>query len=226
MKVEAFIPDWPGPKQHAQELAAQISPFYPTVVLSDPNDYFNAQWAKARAQFNVNSDVLLWVMADVTLPKTKREEPCPLSEFFKEMESVMSRADIGWYAPSVNWTSYIYDKRNLTPVEGLDSGIYEVPNTDSLCVAIRGSVVRAMPHIDPALSFMWGMDLTAIATARLMGLKVVRDYRFKCRHPNDTGYDITKAGKGMNPVFETFSPGLRAEIAKVEAEVYDKRVEV
>ena len=76
-----------------------------------------------------------------------------------------------------------------------------------------------MPYVNPDLSFMWGMDLTAIATARLLGLKVVRDYRFKASHPNSTGYNIDAAGAGMNPLFQTYPLGLQNEIISLENEV-------
>ncbi len=76
---------------------------------------------------------------------------------------------------------------------------------------MRGDLVRNMPYINPALSFMWGMDVTAIAAARLMGLKVVRDYRFKAGHPNSTGYSIPKAGEGMIPLFATYTREMQEE---------------
>jgi len=207
VKVQAFIPDWPGLKQHAAEIVNVIRDYCPTTVLNDPNDYFNAQWEKARSQFT--GDVLFWCMADVTLPED-------FSRMFEEGRYLMSRPDVGWWAPDIAWTSYIYDKSDLNQVE---SEVYEVPNTDSLCFMIRKDVIDAMPHINPAVSFMWGMDVTAIATARLLGLKVVRDYRFKAGHPNSTGYDIPRAGNEMIPMFNSMSPELRAEAQRVEADV-------
>jgi hypothetical protein len=176
-------------------------------VLNDPNDFFNAQWEKARSQFT--GDILFWCMADVTLPKNFRL-------MYGEGSYLMSRPDIGWWAPDIAWTSYIYDKSDLKQVE---PEVYEVPNTDSLCFMIRKDVIDAMPHIDPKVSFMWGMDITAIATARLLGLKVVRDYRFKAEHPNCTGYSIPAAGAGMDPMFRSMTPQLREEASRVEADV-------
>lgn len=206
MKFEAFVPDWPGPKQHAKEIVDIIAPHCSVTVLDDPSDYFNAQWKKAREQFT--GDVLLWVMADVTLPKS-------FPDMFSEMGRIFSRGDIGWYAPDIAWTSYIYNVDDLKIVE---FGIYEAPNTDSLCIAIRGDVVRAIPFIDPAISFMWGFDFAAIATARLMGLKSVRDYRFKASHPNSTGYDIPKASREMAALWDTLPPEHKAEIDRLLAE--------
>jgi hypothetical protein len=214
MKVQVFIPDWPGPKQHAGELAEIISRRYnPVNILADPDDFFNAKWEKARQGFT--GDILLWIMADVTLPKNF-EKMCD------EMERFMACGNVGWYAPDIAWTSYIYNKKDLREIE---PEVYEVPNTDSLCFAIRGDVVRAMPYVNPKLSFMWGMDLTAIAMTRLFGLKVVRDYRFKAGHPNNTGYDIDKAGKGMIPLFQTYPWGLQNEIFNLENEVRRLRMD-
>jgi hypothetical protein len=204
VKVEAFIPDWPGLKQHADDIANVLYPLYPTHILNDPTEYFNAQWARARSMFT--GDILLWVMADAGLPSN-------FPEMCTEMERVMARGDVGWYAPDIEWTSFIFDKSTLPEVE---PGIFEVPNTDSVCFAIRGDVVRTMPHIDPNLCFMWGMDFTAILTAHLMGLKIVRDYRFKIQHPNDTGYDIHRASAEMKKLFEgtSFTPSFKAEMVK------------
>lgn len=207
MRVQAFIPNWPGPKQHADEIYRIVKDYCPATILSDPNDYFNAQWEKARTQFT--ADILLWIMADVTLPND-------FGRMFGEGKYFMSRPDIGWYAPDIAWTSYIYDKSELKQVE---PEVYEVPNTDSLCFMIRKDVVDAMPYIDPKISYMWGMDITAIATARRMGLKVVRDYRFKAEHPNCTGYSIDIASASMNPLFDTMSPELREETRRVEEDV-------
>lgn len=208
MKVQAFIPDWPSNgKTHAAEIVAQLKQYCPTTVLNDPNDYFNAQWEKARALFT--GDILLWCMADV-IP------PVEFEAMYNEGIRILSRPDVGWYAPDIDWTSYIYDQKDLRHVE---NAVYEVPNTDSLCFMIRRDVVDAMPHINPRVSFMWGMDITAIATARLKGLKVVRDYRFKAGHPNNTGYSIPQAGHEMGALFGQMSPKLRAEVQRVEADV-------
>jgi hypothetical protein len=204
MRVEAFVPDWPGEKQNASEIANKVARLYPTRILDNPEDYFNAQWARAREEFT--GDVLLWVMADVTLPGN-------WMEMFREMERLMETGKIGWCAPNVDWTGFIFDKNTLTSFE---KDIYEVPNTDSLCFAVRGDVVRAMPHIDPELCFMWGLDFTAIVTAHLMGLKIVRDYRFKVLHPNNTGYGIEEASVGMRRLFEgdSFEPHFKVEMQK------------
>lgn len=200
MIVQAFIPDWPGEKQHARQIADIVSRYCEVTILNDPADYFNAQWEKARSLFT--GDILLWIMADVTLPPN-------FEDLYKEMCRVMSRGDVGWYAPNVDWTCYYYDKKDLKPLE---PEIYEAPNTDSLCFAIRRDVVKAMPYMDSELSYMWGMDFTASAQIQLMGLKMVRDYKFKVLHPNSTGYDIDKAGNTMFELWYTFNDALKKTI--------------
>ena len=204
MRVEAFVPDWPGVKQHAAEIANQVARIYPTRILDNPNDYFNAQWERARSLFT--GDILLWAMADITLPER-------FPEMCQEMERVMETGEVGWYAPDVAWTGFIFDKSDLKPFNpGTD--IYEVPNTDSVLFAIRGDVVRAMPYIDPEISFMWGMDFAAIVTAHLMGLKTVRDYKFKAGHPNDTGYEIDRASREFGKLNDSYEPKFREEMEK------------
>lgn len=206
MRTEAFIPDWPGEKQHAAQLANTVARFCPTRILDDPDDYFNAQWEKARAQ--ATGDILFWCMADVILPTN-------FVEMYSGMEQVMGRGDVGWWAPDIAWTCYVYDKKDLWEVQ---PDVYQVPNTDSLCFAIRKDVIEKMPHIDPSISFMWGMDFLAIATARLMGLKTVRDYRFRAQHPNNTGYSIPKASGGADIMMAQYPQVLRNEIVRLTNE--------
>lgn len=208
MKVQAFIPTWPMPewKDRTKENIRIIGKYCPVTILDDPDDYFNAQWEKARQQFT--SDILLWCMGDVTLPEN-------FPGMLALASYLMYRGDIGWYAPDIAWTAYIYDRTELKRYE---NEIYEVPNTDSLLFFIHGNVVKRMPFIDPKISFMWWMDFTAIATARLMGMKVVRDYQFKAGHPNNTGYNIDKASAGAADVMKTFPEETAAEIHKLIAE--------
>ena len=152
-------------------------------------------------------DALLWIMADVNLSPN-------FDEMYGEMLRLLGRGDIGWVAPDVSWTCYYYHKQDLRMVE---NEVYEVPNTDSLCFMIRGDVVRALPYMNPNLSYMWGMDFAAAAKIQMMGLKMVRDYRFKVTQPNSTGYDIEKAGLTMYDLWGSFNEPLRKAIdLKVE----------
>jgi len=201
MKIQAFVPSWPSKRSlNTDAIVAAVSARYPTTVLSDPDDYFNAQWQKARDQFT--GDVLLWIMADAQLPDN-------LGGMFTEMERMMKRGDIGWYAPDIEWTSYIYQKKHLKLVE---HEVYEVPNTDSVVFAIRADVIKKMPLIDPAVCFMWGMDVFASTVIRNMGLKMVRDYKFKVGHPNNTGYDIEQASSEMGRLFRSLEPDFREQV--------------
>jgi hypothetical protein len=196
--IQCFIPDWETPghpgKQHAGRLYDQVSRIYPTTILNHPDDFFNAQWEKAKNL--LTADWLLWIMADVDLPENYQE-------MFKSMERTISRGDVGWWACDVAWTGYIYDRADLAEIE---PGVCEVPNTDSLLFAVRADVARLTPRIDPEVSFMWGLDFAAIVTAERMGLKTVRDYNFKAVHPNNSGYNIEAASWQMKNLFESFDP--------------------
>jgi hypothetical protein len=192
MNVQCFIPDWPGEKQHAGQIYDIVQKIYPTTILNDGKDFFNAQWEKARNL--CTADILLWIMADAILPEN-------FPSMCQQMHRIMSRGDIGWYAPDVDWTSYIYDRADLAEIE---PGVCVVPNTDSILFGIRADVAKATPFIDPEKCYMWGMDFTAIVTAERMNLKTVRDYNFKVGHPKTTGYDIDRASLEMKHLFENF----------------------
>jgi hypothetical protein len=78
MKIQAFIFNWPGRKQHAVQLEAMFRPYCAVAVINSDdslkiryphwhhvgNDaHFTDQWNAARARFN--ADVFLHVQADV-----------------------------------------------------------------------------------------------------------------------------------------------------------------
>ena len=101
MIVEAFIPDWPGPKQHATALRKIIAPFCPVTILGNPMHYFNDQWKAMRERFK--GDIALWAMADIALPDD-------FAGMFAEGVRILSRGDVGWYAPDVAWTFHTFDR--------------------------------------------------------------------------------------------------------------------
>jgi hypothetical protein len=100
----------------------------------------------------------------------------------------------------------------------VENDIYEVPNTDSVVFAIRADVIKQMPLIDPQICFMWGMDVIASTVIKDMGLKMVRDYKYKVGHPNSTGYDIDKASVQMGNLWRTLEPQFKG---RVEATIDD-----
>jgi hypothetical protein len=185
VRIQAFIPDWPGEKQHAKQTAALIETFCESVtILDDPKDYFTDQWEKARSLFT--GDVLLWVMADVYPPDNVRAMFGDI-EFWLRPES-----RIGIYAPNVEWTGqqlFTYKLREIHP------NVYEVPAPEMLCWALKKDVLDTMPHVDPDVNRLgWGIEYLAVAAARSINQVAVRDYNFCAMHPNSTNYGNNTAG--------------------------------
>ena len=96
--------------------------------------------------------------------------------------------------------------------------MYEVPNPDCTCWAIRADVLRACPPVDPRHNrFGWGIDYLVCATARSLGLAVVRDYEFQVRHVKGMGYDAKGARKEFRHLLRGLPRELRAEVEELVA---------
>jgi hypothetical protein len=201
MKVQAFIPTWPGEKQHPDVLLKVISPFCEVTVLDNPDHYFTEQWEEMRRRFT--GDVMLWVMADAHL--------YDFPVIYKEMIRVLSRDDIGIYAPNVCWTGHVYD---ISKLEKVDIGVYEVPMPDLLCYAVKAEVLKQMPTVTTR-THGWGIEVVLTALAKRMGKKTVRDYKSTVGHPNSTGYNISEAASGMEAMVASF--GMEQEMREVMA---------
>jgi hypothetical protein len=206
MKVQAFVPTWPGSKQHPEELIKIISPFCEVVVLDDPEHYFTEQWAEMRKRFS--GDIMLWVMADTVL--------YDFPNIYKEMLRILSRDDIGIYAPNVCWTGHVYDISKLARV---DASVYEVAMTDLLCYAVKSEVLEKMPTV-VARAHGWGVEVLLTAIATKMGKKTVRDYKSTVGHPNSTNYPISEAAIGMEEIIS--NSGMEKEMREV-MELRDKQ---
>lgn len=199
MKIQAFIPTWPGEKQHPEILLKTISPFCEATVLDNPKHYFTEQWAEMRKRFS--GDVMLWVMADAYL--------FDFPVIYPEMTRLLSRDDVGIYAPNVCWTGHVYD---ISKLEKVDVGVYEVPMTDLLCYAVKADILNKMPPIK-ARSHGWGIEIVLTAIATKMGKKTVRDYKSTVGHPNSTNYFIPEAAAGMEEVIS--NSGMEQEMRKI-----------
>jgi hypothetical protein len=211
VKVQAFVPSWPGEKQHPQELVNVMSPHCPVSVLDNPEHYFTEQWEEMRSKFF--GSIMLWVMADVTLHD--------FPKMYAECIRVLSRPDVGIYAPNVCWTGHIYDMSTLVKIE---DGVYDVPMTDVLCYAVRSDVLEKLMHIrrEKHGKMGWGIELLLTVIAKRMGRKNARDYRFLVDHPNSTSYDIGEASEGMTALIA--DSGMYDDIHEVLAQRDQKRI--
>jgi hypothetical protein len=215
MKVQAFIFNWPGRKQHAVGLEAMFRPHCAVAVINSDdslrirhphwhhigNDaYFTEQWNAAIARFD--ADVFLHIQADVW--------PDKFAQMLSECIRCLTNLGIGIYAPNVNFNPHIFSRNSLNR---LTDGIYEVPATDCSFWAISADVLRNTPAIDPKINKLgWGIDYLVGAVCKRRNLKIVRDYRFVAAHPKTRGYDNTQALREWNAFRTSVDPILRDEM--------------
>lgn len=196
MKVQAFIFNWPGRKQHAVRLEAMFRPHCAVEVINSDdslrilyphwhhigNDaYFTGQWNAAVARFD--ADVFLHIQADVW--------PDRFEQMLSEGIKCLTNSGVGIYAPNVDFNPHVFPTRYLPR---LSEGIYEVPATDCSFWAISAEVIRDTPPVDAEINKLgWGIDYLVGAVCKRRNLKIVRDYRFVAAHPKSRGYDNARA---------------------------------
>jgi hypothetical protein len=224
MRVQAFIFNWPGKKQHAAILEKLFKPHCETTVINSDDSlrlrhphwqhvgneaYFTDQWNAALDRFD--ADVLVHIQADIWPDKVG----LVLSEAMRYIRDF----GVGVYAPNVDFNAHVYSRDRLAK---LDSGVYEVPATDCCFWAISGEVVRNAPRVDPCMNKLgWGIEYMVGAVTRLRGLRLVRDYRFTAGHPKCSGYDHERASQEWAALKKSLDPALRAEMEFVEKERED-----
>ncbi len=218
MKIQAYVPDWPGVKQHGRATADILSRFCPTVIIDDPalyvtNRYGALQWERGRNLFEESgADIMLWVMADVW-------PPINIDLMFLEMHRLLI-GRVGVYAPQVHWSCWQFPFELLIEVE---PQIYEVPCADMMCWAIRKDVLESTPHCDPVNWHGTGIDFSVIAAARLLGLKAIKDYRFVAGHPLQTDCsDYPDSWADMQRWIDSLEPSFQTVMRAVIQESTDK----
>jgi hypothetical protein len=221
MRVQAFIFNWPGKKQHAAILEKLFKPHCDTTVINSDdslrlrrphwqhigNDaYFTDQWNAALDRFD--ADVFVHIQADIW--------PDKVGLVLSEAVRYIRDFDVGVYAPNVNFNAHVYRRDALAK---LDNGVYEVPATDCCFWAISADVIRNTPRVDPRTNKLgWGIEYMVGAVTRLRGLRLVRDYHFTAGHPKFSGYNHEQANREWTALKNSLEPALRAEMELVEKE--------
>jgi len=179
MRVQAFIPDWDNPTTDAELLYRQLSEFCPTQILKRRNVASAYQWQEMLEKFD--ADVALWMMADVRLPNMK--------EMFPEMMRLLSRPDIAIYAPFIDWQISMDASRPQT-YGAIEPEVYEVKINDGAMFAVTSKLLSLLPPFIPEDNPQCCYYTTFMAMyARRNGLKVVRDYRFRAKHPYGSSWN-------------------------------------
>jgi hypothetical protein len=227
MRLQAFIFNWPGKKQHAAILEKLFKPHCQTTVINSDdslklrhphwqhigNDaYFTDQWNAALDRFD--ADVFVHIQADVW--------PEKVGLLLAEAVRYIRDFGVGIYAPNVDFNAHVYDRNMLAK---LDEGVYEVPATDCCFWAISAEVIRNTPRVDPRTNKLgWGIEYMIGAVTRQRGLRLVRDYRFTAGHPKFSGYGHEQANREWAELKSSLDPRLRAEMESVEKERVDLMV--
>jgi hypothetical protein len=227
MKLQAFIFNWPGKKQHAAKLEALFRPHCETTVINSDDNlraahphwqhigndaFFTAQWNAALDRFN--GDIFVHIQADVW--------PVSVGEVLAESVRFIRDRNVGVYAPDVDFNAHFYRTRELSKIA---EGVYEVPRTDCSFWAISAEVLRDTPRVDPRVNRLgWGIEEVVGAVARRKGLKLVRDYRFTAGHEKGSGYNLEKAWDEWQLLRGELEPELRDEMDAMEAERHRLRI--
>jgi hypothetical protein len=215
VRIQAFIFNWPGRKQHAAELEANFARLCEVCVINSDDSlrarhphwhhlgnegYFTEQWNAAVQRFD--GDIFLHIQADIW--------PADLPRMLCECVKQMTDFGVGVYAPNLNFNPHVFRPESLAR---LSEGVYEVPTTDCSFWAIAADVIRNVPAIDPKINRLgWGIDLLVAAVARRRGLKIVRDYRFMAGHIKSRGYDSAQASKQWEALRNSIDPLLVEEV--------------
>ena len=151
VRLQAFIFNWPGKKQHAAQLEQMLRQHCEVFVINSDdslrnkhphwhhignNAYFTEQWNEALKRFD--GDVFLHIQADVW--------PQNVGKMIAECLRCMREHNVGVYAPDLDFQPQAFSPRSLVPVE---KGIYEVPLNDNSIWAIKAAVLQNTPAIDP-----------------------------------------------------------------------------
>ncbi|MDQ1409654.1 MAG: hypothetical protein QOJ41_1389 [Acidobacteriaceae bacterium] len=221
MRVQGFIFNWPGKKQHAAILERRFKPHCQTTVINSDDNlklrhphwqhigndaYFTDQWNAALDRFD--ADVFVHIQADIW--------PEKVGLVLAEAVRYIRDFGVGVYAPNVDFSAHVYDRDTLAKV---DNGVYEVPATDCCFWAITGEVIRHTPRVHPRTNKLgWGIEYMVGAVTRQRGLRLVRDYRFMAGHPKFSGYGHEQALREWADLKNSLDPALRAEMESVEKE--------
>jgi hypothetical protein len=221
MRIQTFIFNWPGKKQHAAKLERMFRPHCEVIVINSDdslrtryphwqhigNDgYFTDQWNAALERFD--ADVFVHIQGDIW--------PTKVGKVLSECVRFIKNYGVGIYAPNVDFTAHVYRTQSLRK---LQEGVYEVPTTDNSFWAIPSEVIRNTPRVDPRVNRLgWGIDFLVSAVARRSGRKIVRDYRFTAGHLKHTGYDNGQALREWQQLKRAVDPLLSREMESLRHE--------
>jgi hypothetical protein len=154
-------------------------------IIKLPNLGYSGQWNKTLEI--ANCDVLLIVNSDVLIPSIKKLIK-RMKLFYEYYEN-----QAGVYAPNVDWTTWSFNPYSL---EKIKFGFRKVPGTDSTIWSLRQEIALQVGKIDLEKNHLgWGIENLASYFSHKNNKLVVRDYKIKCKHPNESLYSRENAMK-------------------------------
>jgi len=200
MKIQNFIFCWNEYVNNAFLLKRMLAPFGETTVINSNvnfhygqwiniNDgYFAEQWNTLLANIDDDTDYIFHIQADAVCDDER------FRILFDRFKEAVEQHKIGIYAPDVDYTPCIYDRKSLNRILLVSKYnwkyLYEVPCTDCTAWFINTKFMDKKPLFDLSVnSIGWGADFYYAAKSLLAGYKVVRDYQVRIDHPKKTTYN-------------------------------------
>jgi len=197
MKIQNFIFTWNQFVPNAIDIESKISKYGKTTVINSNvnekrdhwinlNDgYFAEQWNTLVSNIDSDTDFIFHIQSDAYV-----EDFDILYSRFHEM---LSKYDVGIYAPNIDYTCHKY---NIDLLNKVEENVYEVTNTDCTCWFINTKITKNKMIYDLNTNIIgYGVDWYYSAECLLQNKYILRDYTIKVNHPSHKNYDNDKANK-------------------------------
>ena len=204
MKIQCFIFAWNQFVTNAVDIESKLNKYGKTIVInSNVNDtrdrwinlndgYFAEQWNTLVSNIDSDTDFIFHIQADVKVDN--------FDDIFARFNQIVSKYDVGIYAPNVDYTYHQYNRELLN---ALEENVYEVPNTDCTCWFVNTKVIKKnIIYNIETNKFGYGSDWYYSAESFLQKKYVLRDYSIKVHHPIYKNYDADKANKCFDVWFQ------------------------
>lgn len=203
MKIQNFIFTWNQFVSNAIDIESKISKYGKTTVINSNvnenrdhwinlNDgYFAEQWSTLISNIDDDTDYIFHIQSDASVHDFEKL----YSRFFE----IVSKYDVGIYAPNVDYT---WHKYNVDLLNKIENNVFEVPNTDCTCWFINTQITKKYISDLDLNIYGYGIDWYYSAECMLQNKKILRDYTIKIDHPHNKNYNNDKANKNYSIWFE------------------------
>jgi len=217
MKIQNFIFTWNQFVPNAIDIESKISKYGKTTVINSNvnekrdhwinlNDgYFAEQWNTLVSNIDSDTDFVFHIQSDAIVKDFEKL----YSRFFE----IVSKYDVGIYAPNVDYT---WHKYNIDLLNKVEENIYEVPNTDCICWFINTKITKdkIIYNLDTNI-IGYGVDWYYSAECVLQNKYILRDYTILVDHPTHKNYDGVKGNEMFTIWFEEQTPVIKEKMLEL-----------